>query len=191
MVEYSSYFGGSQWEKITEIDTEKGYAVPKRGNTVIINDKELRVHTLRSYLEGLGIIVYGISRSRYEKMRKELGLASLEDKLKVIANDFVTTVTPMEMSRIHYGNTEFVDLYKKITGLSAECDNLIVMNQTKDRHKEFRIASLMQVTHSVQSTDHAEVFRRKYPLLECIRYYGDVEIGEHIVNYIKLVEKKS
>lgn len=185
------------WENINDakdIDPTDACCVPRDGNWVVWNGQRVRPSEIRKMAEALGFErVYGIAEKRYDTSRVKYKIPELSVVAKKKTEDLIASLdmhTLCKFSQESFDVSHRFD-YKKLSGLSPECDNFIKTASADTRNVNLykHLAETFGVKMPV-ATNYIEVFYKKYPILLAIDWYGGKINMSTVVDYIKLIENQ-
>lgn len=181
------------WETIVsdDVDINDAIAVQRKGSYVIINGKECSAWQADDFAKEMGYkIVYGISHTYYDRIRKELGLPDFDEECREHVENVISKLTEFQRARYYFGFDSHIyspAFLKKIAGLSDVCDNLIAFGTAKEANSDIRsMASTFEVAVK-EGPNFQDEFRKRYPLLSQVNLcYANLT---DVVEYISLKEK--
>lgn len=178
-----------------EDDDEKVFAIVPRDTYYAVTPAghTMRPEEVRLIAQAIGVdVVYGITKSQYEKQAKKADMPNLFELAKDWVEAEVAKMDDIDRARYHgLGGSVSMPgkLLANIAGLSDICDNLIAYLNRKDLGRAFRtLVRVFKIDIPVVEGYH-EAFKQRYPLLNRISYWYDDGVVEDAVEYIKLKER--
>jgi hypothetical protein len=186
--------GGSRrsdsWESIvdTDIDVNDAVAVPRKGNSAIINGQEYNGSHALSIAEKLGYKkVYGIAQAYYDRIRNELNLPDLDEEARQFTQEAVDKLDTYQLARMehkfdHYSTPN--EFLAWIEGLSPACDDLVKLSKATELDDVLRCMISLYGISVPKSPNYHTRFKEVYPLLSYVNLQHVKR--EDVVEYITL-----
>jgi hypothetical protein len=197
----------TEWKHVEDDEFEDVtdcLAIPKYGHRVMWGGTEVRPEYIRGIASAMGVQVYGLTRSKYQKLKNSLGLGDFEAAAKkwieewIDAADDATLALLKDDNRISgWGGLDNNIIRILTDDLSDICHRIL---HREDPEAPGRIHKRLIEHFGIEVRDVPPIetdadlrreFYVRYPLLDSVRFYGEDDVKWEILRYIRMCEAEA